>query len=115
MATFRIDLSGARSSGGARARVVPGVGQFPGFMSPHWTVDRYASETLVFLTYESLAAAEAMSFNVKGNSDNQRRVHLDLGDVRIVEIAGNRGPTAMYDHGRRVPTPLRVRSGEGAP
>ena len=58
--------------------IVPGVRQFPGFVSGQCTVDRQTSESLVLLTYESLAAAAAMAENIRGNADNQRRVGLDL-------------------------------------
>lgn len=90
LATFCIDLSReAEQREGLERMIVPGVRQFPGFLSGHWTIDRHASESLVFLTYESLAAAEAMCCNIKGNADSQRRVGLDLVDVRIVEIAAS--------------------------
>ncbi len=69
--------------------IVPGVRQFPGFVSGHWMVDREISESLVVLTYDSLAAAEAMSENIRGNAENQRRVGLDLAGVRILEIAAS--------------------------
>ena len=40
--------------------IVPGVRQFLGFVSGDWTVERRTSKSLVFLSYEPLAAAEAM-------------------------------------------------------
>jgi len=52
-------------------------------------VDREISESLVVLTYDSLAAAEAMSENIRGNAENQRPVGLDLAGVRILEIAAS--------------------------
>jgi hypothetical protein len=88
LATFRIDLAREAEQHEALERmIVPGVRQFPGFVSGHWTLDREASESLVLLTYDSLAAAEAMAENVQGNADNQRRAGLDLVGVRILEVS----------------------------
>ena len=58
-------------------------------MTGHWTLDRQTYESLVLLTYDSLVAAEAMSDTIRGNAANQRRVGLDLVDVRILEIAAS--------------------------
>ena len=38
------------------------------------------------ITYESLAAAEAMAANVRANAENQRAVGLELISLRIVEV-----------------------------
>ena len=45
---------------GLERMIVPGVRQFLGFVSGDWTVERRTSKSLVFLSYEPLAAAEAM-------------------------------------------------------
>jgi hypothetical protein len=67
LATFRMDLSReAEQREGLERMIVPGVRQFPGFITGHWTVDRTAAESLVLLTYESLAAAQAMAENING-------------------------------------------------
>jgi hypothetical protein len=90
LATFRMDLTReAEQREGLERTIVPGVRQFPGFVSGHWTVDRETSESLVLLTYDSLRAAEAMSENIRSNAENQRRVGLDLVGVRILEIAAS--------------------------
>jgi hypothetical protein len=90
LATFRIDLAReAEQREGLERMIVPGVRQFPGFVSGHWTLDRQASESLVLLTYDSLAAAEAMSENIRSNADNQRRVGLDLVGVRVLEVSAS--------------------------
>ena len=90
LATFRIDLAReAEQREGLERMIVPGVRQFPGFISGHWTVDRETSESLVLLTYDSQAAAEAMSENIRGNAENQRRAGLDLVGVRILEVAAS--------------------------
>jgi hypothetical protein len=88
LATFKMDLSReAEQREGLQRLIVPGVRQFPGFVTGHWTIDRRTSESLVLLTYDSLAAAEAMAENVRGNADNQRDAGLELVDVRILEVA----------------------------
>ena len=90
LATFRIDLSReAEQREGLQRMIVPGVRQFPGFVGGNWTVDRQTSESIVLLTYDSLSAAESMAENIRGNSDNQRHVGLDLVGVRILEVAAS--------------------------
>lgn len=90
LATFRIDLSReAEQREGLQRMIVPGVRQFPGFVGGSWTIDRPASESIVFLTYDSLSAAESMAENIRGNADNQRHVGLDLVGVRILEVAAS--------------------------
>jgi hypothetical protein len=88
LATFLIDLSRETEQREALERfVVPGVRQFPGVVSGHWTLDRTTSETLVLLTYESRDAAEAMAENIRGNAANQAGAGLELVGLRILEIA----------------------------
>ena len=73
LASFQMDLTReAEQREGLERVIVPSVRQFPGFVSRHWTVDRQTSESLVLLTYDSLAAAEAMAENIRGNAENQR-------------------------------------------
>ena len=87
LATFQVDLSlEAEQREGLQRMIVPGVRQFPGFVAGNWTVDRQTSESLVFLTYDSLAAAEAMAENIRGNADYQRQVGLHRMGVRILEV-----------------------------
>ncbi len=87
LATFRMDLTReAEQREGLERMIVPGVRQFPGFVSGHWTVDRHTSESLVLLSYDSLSAAEAIRENIQGNAENQRRIGLELVGVRILEI-----------------------------
>jgi quinol monooxygenase YgiN len=87
LATFRIDLAReAEQRSALEKMIVPGVRQFPGFVSGHWTLDRENSETLVLLTYASRDAAEAMSKNVLGNASNQAAAGLSLLSIRILEI-----------------------------
>ena len=74
---------------GLEEMIVPGVRQFPGFVSGHWTLDRSASESLVMLTYDSISAAELMADNVRWNAENQRRAGLDLVDVRVLEVVAS--------------------------
>ena len=93
LATFRMDLSReAEQREGLERMIVPGVQRFPGFVAGHWTVDRETSESLVLLTFDSLAAAEAMAENIRGNAENQRHAGLDLVGVRILEVAASAGP-----------------------
>jgi hypothetical protein len=93
-----MDLSReAEQRDGLERMIVPGVRQFPGFITGHWTLDRTAAESLVFLTYESLAAAQAMAENITGNADNQRRAGLDLVGVRILEVAASASSVAAGD------------------
>lgn len=88
LATFRMDLSReTERREGLQRMILPGVRVFPGFVGGTWTVDRQTSESIVLLTYDSLAAAEAMAENIRGNADNQRMVGLDLVEVRILEVA----------------------------
>lgn len=90
LATFRMDLSREAEQSEALERfIVPGVRQFPGFVSGHWTLDRATSESVVLLTYESLEAAEAMAENIRGNAANQADAGLELVGVRILEIAAS--------------------------
>ena|SRR6478752_8862165 len=90
LATFRVDLTReAEQRHGLELVIVPGVRQFPGFVTGHWTLDRAAAESIVMLTYDSVAAAESMADNIRGNADNQRRVGLDLVDVRVLEVAAS--------------------------
>jgi len=90
LATFRVDLAReAEQREGLHQIIIPGARQFPGFVSGHWTLDRQASESVAFLTYESLETAEAMSRNIRGNAENQRHVGLELVNVRIVEITAS--------------------------
>ncbi|MDP8929292.1 MAG: hypothetical protein M3O70_12165 [Actinomycetota bacterium] len=90
LVTFRVDLSReAEQREQLKRMILPGVRQFPGFVVGYWTLDRQASESFVLLRYDSLAAAEAMSENVRGNAQNQRAVGLELLDVRILEIAAS--------------------------
>jgi hypothetical protein len=63
--------------------IVPGVRQFPGFVSGHWTVDRATSESVVLITYESLDE------NIRGNAANQADAGLELVGVRILEISAS--------------------------
>jgi hypothetical protein len=90
LATFLMDLSRDTEQREALERfIVPGVRQFPGFVSGHWTLDRATSESVVLLTYESLDAAEAMAENIRGNAANQADAGLALVGVRILEIAAS--------------------------
>ena len=90
LATFKMDLSReAEQREGLQRMIVPGVRQFPGFVTGHWTVDRETSESLVLLTYDSVAAAQAMAENIRGNAENQRHVGLDLIEVRILEVVAS--------------------------
>jgi hypothetical protein len=96
LATFRMDLSCESEQREALERfIVPGVQSFPGFVDGHWTLDRDASESLVLLTYETRASAEAMTENIIGNADNQRAAGLDLIGVRILEIAASATSSAL--------------------
>lgn len=90
LATFRVDLAlEAEQRNGLERMIVPGVREFPGFVSGHWTLDRNASESLVLLTYNSRDAAEAMAENIRRNADHQRQVGLDLLAVRILEVSAS--------------------------
>ncbi len=95
LATFRMDLTRESEQREALVRfIVPGVRQFPGFVSGHWTIDRGASESLVLLTYETREAAEAMTRNIVGNAENQRASGLELVGVRVLEIAASASTAA---------------------
>jgi quinol monooxygenase YgiN len=88
LATFRIDPTREEEQRVALERsIVPGVQQFPGFVSGHWTVDREAAESLVLLTYEFRDAAEMMSENIIGNTENQRAAGLELVGDGTLEVA----------------------------
>jgi hypothetical protein len=90
LATFLMDLSRETEQRAALNQfIVPGVRQFPGFVSGHWTVDRATSESVVLITYESLDAAEAMAENIRGNAANQADAGLELVGVRILEISAS--------------------------
>jgi len=87
IATFHRDLSReAEQQAGLEQVIVPGIRSAPGVLSGHWTLDRSTSESVVMITYESLAAAEAMAANVRANAENQRAVGLELISLRIVEV-----------------------------
>ena len=48
LATFRVDLTReAEQQHGLELVIVPGVRQFPGFVTGHWTLDRAAAESIV--------------------------------------------------------------------
>ena len=94
LASFRMDLNReAEQRKVLEQMIIPGVREFPGFVSGHWTVDRGAGESLVLLTYDSLAAAEAMANNIRGNAENQRTVGLDLMEVRILDVLASASRT----------------------
>lgn len=73
---------------GLHQLIVPGVRQAPGFVSGHWTLDRSAAESVVLVTFQSLASAMAFA-DVKGNAANQAAAGLELQDGRVVEVAAS--------------------------
>jgi hypothetical protein len=88
LATFRTDLSREEEQRiGLERFIVPGVRQFPGFVSGLWTLDRSAEESVVVISYDSRQAAEAMAANIRGNATNQKAAGLELVSVRILEVA----------------------------
>jgi hypothetical protein len=90
LATFRMDLSReAEQREGLQRMIVPGVRDAPGFVAGCWTLDRQESESVVLVTFDSLAMAEAFATNVRANAAHQRAVGIELVSVRVVEVSAS--------------------------
>jgi hypothetical protein len=87
LATFRMDLSREEEqTRGLNEMVIPGVRQFPGFLTGTWALDREGATSHVMITYQTLDAAEQMAANVRDNAENQRHAGLELVDVKVLEV-----------------------------
>jgi hypothetical protein len=88
LATFEMDLSREEEQRAVLDNViVPGVASAPGFIAGQWTLDRARAESIVLLTFDSAAHAEAMVASVEANAENQRAGGLVLLSIRVLEVA----------------------------
>jgi hypothetical protein len=74
---------------GLQGMIVPGVRNAPGFVNGCWTLDRPESESVVLVTFETLATAEAFARSVRENAEQQRAVGIELVAVRVVEVSAS--------------------------
>jgi hypothetical protein len=89
LATFRMDLSREADQREGLQRIVPGVRDAPGFVAGCWTLDRPESESVVLVTFDSLAMAEAFARSVRDNAEQQRAVGIELVSVRVVDVSAS--------------------------
>ena len=90
LATFRMDLrKEAEQREGLQRMIVPGVRNAPGFVAGCWTLDRPQSESVVLVTFDSLATADAFARSVRDNAEHQRAVGIELVSVRVVEVSAS--------------------------
>ena len=90
LATFRMDLAReADQREGLQRMIVPGVRQAPGFVTGCWTLDRAETESVVLVTFDTMAMAEAFAKSVHDNAEQQRALGIELVSVRVVEVAVN--------------------------
>src|SRR4051794_37780652 len=87
LATFGMDLSRESEQREALLSfIVPGVQSAPGFVSGHWTLDRAASESVAFVTFDSEETAQAFAGSVRGNAEHQQALGITLLSARVVEV-----------------------------